>query len=791
VPSLRTDLFASRFCSSAVPGCAWLRLLIALGEGWASIALLLIACELTGCGGSARPIPLVISTSSLADGHIGAGFSAQFTATGGTPPYTWFLTGGALPAGLSLNGAAGTIAGTPTEAANARLRTFSVTDSARRTQTASFSAKLTIFASVAVSPKHAALAATQIFSITPATNDNEGVKWSATGSNCSGNTCGSFSSSVTINGAPVFYTAPGFAGVYTIKATSVGDGSTAASVSVAVTDLPGVTTYHNDLFRDGANTQEYALSSATVTAATFGKLFSCSVDGAIYAHPLWVPNLTISSTQHNIIFVATQHDTLYAFDADSGGSPCTPIWKASLIDAAHGGLAGETSVVYSDFNGLIGDGSGEISPEIGVTGTPVIDLATKTLCAVSKSVIAPTRSFYQRLHAIDLITGNEKFAGPVTIEATFPGRGDGTAITSFDAMQENQRPGLALANGTVYIAWASHEDHPTYYGWIIGYDAASLAQTKVLNVSPNFGYGGIWMGGGAPAVDSFNNLYVATGNAVFDATGSAAPNNDYGDSLLTLSGDLNIVQYFTPSDQSNDVLGDLDFGSGGAMLIDLPASAANPVHLVAGGGKDGYLYLLDWDKMGSLGDSNAWQRINFGNPIFGTTALWNGHLYLAGLSGRLQAFALDTTTAKLGLSPSSVSSGLFPFPGARPSLSSMPDSTNGIAWALDSSQYCTPFSPGCGPAVLHAYDAGNLANELWNSTQGSGNAAGNAVKFTVPTVANGRVYLGTRGDNRGAPTKARRRQGNWMSMEFCPTDQLPRHAHRKNHYTRERYVKES
>jgi hypothetical protein len=707
-------------------------------------------CAMTACGGNTpSPIPLIVLDTPLANGHIGTVFSAQLTATGGTPPYRWSLTVGALPAGLSLNGASGSIAGTPTEAANARQLTFSVTDSARRTQSASISAKLTIFASVAVSPRQAALAVAQVFSITPATNDSAGVNWSASGSNCSGNTCGSFSSAVTLNGASVLYTAPSVAGNYTVKATSVGDGSTAASVSVAVTNLPGVTTYHNDLSRDGANTQEYALNSATVTVATFGKLFACSVDGAIYAQPLWVPNLTISSTQHNVIFVATQHDSLYAFDADSNGSPCAPLWKASLIDAAHGGLAGETSVVYSDFNGLIGDGSGEISPEIGVTGTPVIDLATKTLYVVSKSVIAPTRSFYQRLHAIDLITGNEKFAGPVTIAATFPGRGDGTAITSFDAMPQNQRSGLALANGTVYIAWASHEDHPNYYGWILGYDAASLTQTKVLNVAPNVGYGGIWMGGGAPAIDSSGNLYVATGNAVFDAASAVGPNNDFGDSFLKLSSDLNVLQYFTPSDQSNDDLQDLDFGSGGATLIDLPASGANPVHLVAGGGKDGYLYLLDRDKMGGLGDNNAWQRIGFGNPIFGTAAYWNGHLYLAGLKGNLQGFSLDPAAAMFNFSPSSVSSAVFPFPGATPSVSSMPDNTNGIVWALDDGQYCTPFSPGCGPAVLHAYDAGNLANELWNSTQGTGNSSGNAVKFTVPTIANGRVYVGTRGDNKG------------------------------------------
>jgi hypothetical protein len=702
---------------------------------------------MTACG-SRTPPPLAISTSSLVEGHIGTSYSALLTATGGTPPYTWSLTSGALPTGLSLNGTSGAITGTSTTAANAKL-TFSVTDSGGSAQTASFSAKLTIYASVAVSPAHAAVAIAQVFSVTPVTNDSAGVNWSASGNNCSGNTCGSFSSAVTQNGVPIFYTAPGIAGVYTVKATSVTDGSTTASVSVAVTDLPGVTTYHNDLSRHGANSQEYALNTATVTASTFGKLFSCSVDGAIYAQPLWVPNLTISSARHNVIFVATQHDTLYAFDADSNGGSCAPLWKSSLIDASHGGLEGETSVPYAQFAALIGNGFGDITPEIGVTGTPVIDLTTSTLYVVSKSVISTSASFYQRLHAIDLITGNEKFSPSVTIAATYPGSGDGTATTTFAAAHQNQRSGLALANGTVYIAWASHEDHSPYYGWMIGYDAPSLAQTSVVNVSPNVGYGGIWMGGGAPAVDSSNNLYVATGDAAFDVTSSAAPNNDYGDSLLKLSSDLQVTQYFTPSDEANDFLVDLDFGSGGVTLIDLPASGTNPVHLVTGGGKDGYLYLLDRDNLGGLGDGNAWQRIHFSNGIFGTGAFWNGHLYLAGSGGSLQSLSLNAATAMLSASPSSVSNALFPFPGTTPSVSSRPDSTNGIVWALDNGNYCTPFSPACGPAVLRAYDAGNLAIELWNSTQRIGNAAGNAVKFAVPTVANGRVYVGSRGDNTG------------------------------------------
>jgi hypothetical protein len=258
------------------------------------------------------------------------------------------------------------------------------------------------------------------------------------------------------------------------------------------------------------------------------------------------------------------------------------------------------------------------------------------------------------------------------------------------------------------------------------------------------------MGGGAPAADSSGNLYVITGNGNFDATNLSAPNNDYGDSFLKLSSNLTVSQYFTPSDQSSDNLNDQDFGSGGAaILVDLAPNGSNPTHLVLGGGKDGNLYLLNRDQMGGSGDTNAWQVLSLGNGIFGTAAFWNSAFYLAGTGGRLQEFSLNSSTAKLNTSPISTTTATFGFPGATPSVSSMPNDTNGIVWALDNSHYCTPQSPGCGPAVLHAYDATNLATELWNSSQGSGNSAGYAVKFTVPTVANGKVYIGTRGNNIG------------------------------------------
>lgn len=601
---------------------------------------------------------------------------------------------------------------------------------------------------VSVTPKRAGLTVTQTLTMqATVTNDtqNQGVSWSISPASS-----GSFSPSSSSSGANVTFTAPATAGVYTLTATSLSDGTKNATITLGVTDLAGVFTYHNNLSRNGSNPSEYALRSSNVTSPTFGKLFSCTVDGAIYAQPLWVANLTINGVKRNVVFVATQHESLYAFDADINTTPCAPLWQVSLIDAAHGGSGSETSVPSGPVGHLVGAGYGDITPEVGVTGTPVIDPSTNTLYVVSKSVISSGPTFYQRLHAIDLKTGSEKFGGPVKITGTYAGTGDGGTTVTFNPRQQNQRPGLALVNGVVYIAWASHEDAPPYYGWVIGYNAATLTQTSVLNVSPNVGYGGIWMGGGAPAADQSNNLYLITGNATFDATSPTAPNNDYGDSFLKLTSSLAVSQYFTPSNQASDNANDADFGSGGAAILVDQTSGPVP-HLVIGGGKDGYLYLLNRDAMGGLGDANAWQRFSFGNPIFATGSFWNNTFYMAAVNGPLQAFAFNTSTGKFNTSNASQSSAAYGFPGSTPSVSSS-GTTNGIVWALNNGNYCTDQSGGCGPVVVHAYDGSNLATELWNSTQGTGNSAGNAVKFTVPTIANGKVYVGTRGNNSGGGT---------------------------------------
>lgn len=551
------------------------------------------------------------------------------------------------------------------------------------------------------------------------------------------------------------FVTPNSTGNVTITATSVGDATKSASATLAVTDLTGVTTYHNDLARDGVNSHEFALTPSNVKTATFGKLFSCPVDGAIYAQPLWIANLTIGAAKHNVIVVATQHESVYAFDADV--SPCSSLWHVNLLDSNHGGTGNETSVPSSGLSTLVGKGFGDINPEVGVTGTPVIDPNTNILYVVSKSVSGTTQ-FFQRLHALDLASGNEKLNGnkPVVISVTVAGTGDGSSggQLAFDPQNQHQRPGLALINGQVYITWASHEDQSPYHGWVIAYNAASLAFVAAFNTTPNGGLGGIWMSGAAPAFDSTGNCFFATGNGTFTGTDA------YGDSIVKLGpptgGSFAVLDFFTPSNQANLNANDTDLGAGGVLLLPDPSPGVHP-RLLVQIGKDGTIFLIDRDngKMGEYcngcGTDNVVQEIPMAiNGMWGMPSYWNGNLYVGGAqdggtSGdKLKAFSFNAGgSGMISMNPTSQSANTFFFSGPTPSVSAN-GTSNGIVWALDNSQYGPPTPNGSGPSVLHAYDATNLGNELWNSSQGAGNAAGNAVKFTVPTVANGKVYVGTR-----------------------------------------------
>ncbi len=624
-------------------------------------------------------------------------------------------------------------------------------------------APLSAQAAVTVSPAHAAVVInTQTQQFTASVN---GATWSVD------NVVGGNSTVGTITSTGL-YTPPAKPGTHTIKATSAG---VSGSATIYVTNLKGVLTYHNDNARDGVNSSEYALSSSTVTSSTFGKLFSCPVDGAVYAQPLWMSSVSIAGGTHNVIVVATQHDSAYLFDADA--NPCVTYWHVNLLDTLHGGTAGEGQVTWND----VGYCYGDIYPEVGVTGTPVIDATTNTIYLVSASesnaqnsgsCIGASGSFYHRLHALDLATGSEKYNAPVTIAASVPGTGDGSVngMVSFSSQLAHNRSGLAEAGGRIYVAFAAHEDATPYHGWVLAYKATNVQQQlAVFNTTPNGADGGIWAGGGAPPVDGNGDIYVATGNGLFDEL-PPPPNNDYGDSIIrlhyasgtTLNGvNLSISGYFTPDDQLTLSQNDTDLGSGGVVLFP-NQTGSGPKNLLAQVGKEGVVYLIDRNNMGQYNSSNNNQIVqSFKGPAYGqwgVPALWHNNLYVGGQYDGVRQFTFNPTTELFNTTVASQAPSPFGYPGATPSVSSQ-SSGHGIVWAIDSSLYgyaspnagvnCSvvPVPAACsGPAIVHAYNATNLSQEYWNSTQAANNRdqAGNAVKFIPPTVANGKVYIGTR-----------------------------------------------
>ena len=483
-----------------------------------------------------------------------------------------------------------------------------------------------------------------------------------------------------------------------------------------------VLTYHNDNVRSGLNPLERRLQPANVNVNSFGKLFSYPIDGYTYAEPLYVWQLHVPGTgMRNVVYVATEHDSVYAFDANGRGL----IWKRSFIDPPH-----ITTVPAAD------TGSTDIVPEIGITGTPVISLATNTLYVVSKTKNVDQGDYAVQLHGLDLASGVEKFGGPVTVRATVSGTGDGGSSVAFAPLLANQRPALLLSGGVVYVAFASHGDQGPYHGWVIGYDAATLAQVGVFNTTPNGAEGGIWQSGNGPAAASDGTIYVGVGNGTFDADQGGS---DYGDSFVKLAPrTLAVLDYFTPSNQAQLAAEDQDMGTTGVVV--LPKQASGPAAFeVLGGTKLGLLYLLDRDAMGHYcepcNDSQALERVYAGQSMYGTPVFANGLLYVAPQAGMLESLRLSDLSA----GTVSQSSTVFGFPGASPAISSN-RAGNAIVWALEVGGYLTK-----GPAVLHAYDASDLSRELYNSAQAPGarDQAGPAVKFTVPTVANGRVYVGT------------------------------------------------
>jgi hypothetical protein len=534
---------------------------------------------------------------------------------------------------------------------------------------------------------------------------------------------------------------------YTTAVTTLGD--TGSSFAVVVTDAGGSTTsrsamltvtsgavpagtdvltYKNDLSRSGQNLSETTLTPSNVTSSSFGLLRNLAVDGKVDAQPLYVSQLSVSGSAHNAVFAATEHDSVYAFDADTGSA----LWHVSLLGT------GET---LSDAHGC-----DQVVPEIGITSTPVIDRgagAHGVLYVVAMSKDASS-TYHQRLHALDLATGAELLNGPVEITATYPTAAGGT--TTFSPAQYEERAALLLLNGTVYTSWTSHCDIAPYFGWIIAYSASTLARTAVLNVAPNSGGVGpsIWMSGGGPAADSSGNIYLLTANGAFETTMDAngfPSAHDYGNSFLKIStagGSLSVADYFTMYNEVAESAADQDLGSGGEMLLPDLTDAGNTVrHLVIGAGKDGNIYIVNRDSMGKFnpsGNSQIWQQVSgaLTSSIFSTPAYFNGTVYYGDVGATLKAFAISS--AKLAATPQSQSATQFVFPGTAPSVSAK-GTTNAIVWAHENTN----------PAVLHAYDAANLAHELYNSNQAAGNRDqfGTGNKFITPTVADGKVLVGT------------------------------------------------
>lgn len=486
-----------------------------------------------------------------------------------------------------------------------------------------------------------------------------------------------------------------------------------------------VVTARNDLARTSQNLTESVLSPANVNRSSFGLLRILPVDGAVFAQPLYLAQLGIDGAKHDVVFAVTEHDSAYAFDVNTGAQ----LWHTSLA------LRGETPSDSRDCY--------QIFPEIGVTATPVIDRGVGTAGAIYIVAMSKDRSgrYHQRLHALDVTTGGELFGGPRDIEASYPTQ-HGT--TFFDPAQYKERAGLLLLRGQVYTTWASHCDNSPYTGWIIAYSASgSLSQTQILDLGPNGNEGpGIWQGGGAPAADAAGNIYVMVGNGPFETTldQNGFPNaRDFGNSFLkvsTAAGRLAVTDYFAMWNvlsEAND-RADADLGASGPILLpDLTDNAGERKRLALGAGKDGNIYVIDRDSMGKFNPTkNAiWQEVDHAVPrgMRTTGAYFNGNVYLADWGGTLKAFSISS--ARLSTVPTSATLTVFSYPGTAPAVSAN-GRTAGIVWAIENAH----------SAVLHAFDATNLAVELYSSRQ-AGDDFGDYVSMTAPTIADGKVLAGS------------------------------------------------
>jgi hypothetical protein len=498
-----------------------------------------------------------------------------------------------------------------------------------------------------------------------------------------------------------------------------------------------VLTYHYDNARTGQNLAETVLTLQNVNAARFGKLFSHSVDGDIYAEPLYVPDLTLPGKgTHDVVFVATQADSVYAFDADDdAGRDAQPLWHARLIDSQHGAPPGATAVDASlDLK------CGAILPQVGITATPVIDPTTATMYVEAMS--KENGSAVHRLHALDIRTGAERRGAPVLVEAQLPAHGAHTLV--FDPLRQLSRPGLLLQDGVLSLAYGSHCDRAPYHGWILAYDAASLLPKGAFVTAPEHGKAGIWMSGAGLAADAPGNLYVAAGDGWFDTR--AVPARELGNTVVKLglrSQALTLLDYFTPFDQARFARHDGDLGSGGILLV--PEQPGEHRHLLLAAGKAGTVYLLDRDQLtagdlhyckGCASDRQIVQELTgaIAGGVWGMPAYWDHTVYFSGSDDVTRAFSLRN--GKLDPTPRSTSADTCEYPGCGLSVSAN-GARQGIVWALEARS-----GDSGNRAVLKAYDARNLQRLLYSSDQhGTRDDPGAPVKFVVPTVTNGKVYV--------------------------------------------------
>jgi hypothetical protein len=663
-------------------------------------------------------------TTQPSNQTVTAGQKATFTvvASGmGSLSYQW------QKGGVNITGATSTSYTTPATVASDNGSQFQVIVSDTGGSVTSNDATLTVNSPPAItsqpSNETVTVGQTATFTVIATGTAPLSYQWKKGGTNISGATSASYTTPATTssdNGSQFQVTV----------SNSLGNiSSNTVTLTVSAIGAVDVATYQYDNTRAGANSRETTLTPANVNSAMFGKIGFFPVDGLVDGQPLYLSQVSIANKgTHNILYAVTENDTVYAYEADHGNV----LWQVSLLGT------GETP---SDNRGCT-----QITPEIGITSTPVIDRSMGPHGAIYTVAMSKDGSgnYIQRVHALDITTGAELFSGPVVVQATFPGTGAASSngSVSFDPAQYKERAGLLLSNGVLYTMWASHCDAYPYTGWIIGYDASTLAQAQVLNVTPNGNDGAIWMSGAAPAADTDGYIYFLDGNGTFDTTLNAngfPSQGDFGNSFIKLSatGTLAVADYFTMSSTVAETNGDEDLGSGGpAVLLDVMDNSGNLHQLAVGAGKDSVIYVVDRNMMGEFNATtdNIYQEISgaLPKPVFSKPAYFNGTIYYGALGDSIRAFPISN--AKLATSASSTTSETFTYPGATPSISAN-GTENAILWAVQNTN----------PAVLHAYDATNLAAELYNTTQASSGrdqfGAGN--KYVVPIIVNGKVYVGT------------------------------------------------